>query len=160
MKRRNFLKGLFGVAAIPSICTAKLPKSTWSKDIDINFDNININGTFNEWVESIRAEVERLLKPVNQDDEKYLVVVKPCDWGVKRSIPAKAVVIKDGYRVYTYFSLAEMEFNKHTKYRKKHLTRLIECRFIDMTWSINGIIQENIKLLKRFDPKYRVENYA
>ena len=34
MKRRNFLKSLLGIAAVPSICTAKLPKSTWSKDIE------------------------------------------------------------------------------------------------------------------------------
>lgn len=31
MKRRDFLNSLLGIAAVPSICTAKLPKGTRSK---------------------------------------------------------------------------------------------------------------------------------
>lgn len=159
MKRRNFLKSLFGVVVIPSICTAKLPKHTKSKNVDIDFNNVNINGTFDEWVESIRAEVQRLLKPINQGDEKYIIKTKASYWGNGKSIPAKSIIVSDKYIDLGWFSLAKCEF-KSTRHRKKHLTRLVQVRFIDMLWSMNSLIVYRYNVLKRFDPRYKVEDYA
>jgi len=138
MERRNFLKGLFGIVAVPSVCFAESLKYIKPKNIDINFNNININGTFDEWIESIRTEVERLLKPINKDDKfygKYTVRVEPTYWGINRTMPAKAIIVSGEYRkCYSYFSLAEMEFkhNRRDKKRKYGLTRLVSVRFIDI----------------------------
>ena len=157
MKRRNFLKSVLGVAVAPSICAAKLSRSTKLKGVDINFDNIKINGTFDEWVESIRAEADRLLKPVKKGDEEYIVKAEFSSWGYK--MPARSIVVSDGYRNLGWFSIAEFEFERN-KRNKKRLRQLIRVRFIDMLWSINAKIVEDYRLLKRFDPKYRIELHA
>lgn len=172
MKRRNFLKSLFGVVAVPSLCTAKLLKNNESKNVGIgliNFDSIKINGTFDEWIESIRTEVERLLVAKNKYDNVYSVSVKPDDWGLEkiRSIPAKMILIAhvgirgltifDSARNIVYFSLAKFEF-KHNKHSKKGLTSLVNVRFIDMMWSLEDRRENLFKLLKRLDPKHETPN--
>ena len=158
MERRNFLKSLLGVMAIPSIITAKPLKRSKHLSTYINFGNIKMGDTFDEWIESIRAEVGRLLEPVGDEFEKYIVVARFTRWGPK--IPAMAIVVRDNYRDLAYFSLAEMEFNRYTKQRKKYLTNLVSVRFMDMLWGLNTILVENHRLLTKFDPKYKVEFYA
>jgi len=161
MERRNFLRGLFSIAAVPSICTTKISENIKSKNTDINFSNVKMDGTFDEWVESVRTEVERLLKPVNQGDEKYIVKIESSYWDVKKSISAKSIIVSNNYGDYLgWFGLSKEEFNHCAKQPKKYLTRLVQVRFIDMLWSMDNYIADRFHLLKRFDPDYKVTQYA
>lgn len=187
MKRRKFLKGLFGILAVPTISIAKLSRgintpSVKSKNI-INFNNIKVNGVFNEWIESIRIEIKRLLAPVNKYDNMYSVSIKPDDWGYefcdiywvkhlkkKYTLPAKMIVIQhigimglttfDDARNITYFGFAKHEF-EHKRFgmgNRKYLKNLVNTRFNSMLWSLEDQREKNFKLLRKFDPKHETPN--
>ena len=180
MKRREFLKTTLGIAAVPAICVAKLSKdanvysiksdsfklSFFDDSTRINFDNIKITGTFNEWIKSIRAEIERVLTNTNcGGEETYSVEVRPSDWGTKKDpMPAKAIVIMytgiTGMTIFafpreiTHFSFAECEF-KHKKARPEYLKTLVNVRFIDMLWSLEDQREKRFKLLRKFDSTHK-----
>ena len=159
MKRRNFLKSVLGVAVAPSICAARSSKQFKFPPTGINFNAIKINGTFDEWIESIRVEVERLFGSTKKRNERYLVTTKWSTWGYKT--PSRLIIISDFYnKNIGWFSFAEHEFKRKERNRQKNLTRLVEVRFIDMIWSLHDHIIDHYKVLKRFDPNYRVENYG
>ena len=138
MKRRNFLKSLLGASTVPFMCNAKFLKAKYVKcSINMNPDNIKTNGTFDEWIESIRAEADRLLNSnLKKGDEKYLVDTKWCTWGYE--MPARAITIKNEFnKEYTYFSYAKFEFDRdQSKLRRKFLINLAKIRFEDAIASV------------------------
>ncbi len=170
MERREFLKAIASIAAVPAICTTGLSKiigtsDTKSNFTEINFDNIKTTGTFDEWIESIRTEIERMLAGENHGDSIYSVEVRSSDWGVgKESLPAKAIVIMyagigdmvifESPREITYFDFAKFEF-EHNKTCPEGLKNLVTVRFIDMQWSLENQRERYFKLLRRFDPKHK-----
>lgn len=166
MKRREFLKAVTGIVAIPTICTTTLSKNinTFNNNTGINFDNIKTTGTFDQWIESIRTEIQRMLVSKNHGDNTYSVEIKSSNWGTKKDpVPAKAIVIMyTGIvnlttfvfpREMTYFSFAKCEF-KRAKANPKWLKSLVTVRFVNMQWSLEDQRERYFKLLRRFDPKH------
>ena len=164
MKRRNFLKTVIWVLSIPAtLCSAKtnqhrkpitrkIKKTTSNL---INHNNIKINGTFEEWIQSIVKEVRRLLTVKSKEPDAYWfrdnydVCIDSWKW--KKDIPARGILIYKGKekRIMGYFSFAEVEFNKNRK-NPKWLRNLLNVRFIDCIWSMYDMGREHTIFLKKF----------
>jgi len=120
---------------------------------EINTDNIKIDGTFDEWIESIKVEIERLLAPKDDKDDKddkYVVEVLDAPAWSENSGPIKVINIHD----ITYFSFGEKEFERARDCSQKSLESLLKVRFVDAVWSIEAIREDYFRLLRRFDPKH------
>ena len=168
MNRRGFLKTVLGTTAA---CTAYPVKLLGNARVfnpgscsnDINFNNIKTTGTFNEWIESIRTEIERLLTRTNDNWDTYTVETTCCDWGYcnpgghRKSIPAAAIAIKRNGQDVISCSFGRMEFDHKNfgKGDKKYLKSLVSVRFIDMLWSIEAMRECDFRLLRRFGPKHK-----
>lgn len=174
MKRREFLKMLSGILVVPTVCIA-----TQSKNIDIlnakldsvsiNFNNIKIDGTFDEWIESIKVEVQKMLICTDYGCNTYSVEIRPDDWGKEEYglIPAKQIVIVytgikgvadfDFPKDITYFGFAKKEF-ECCKVSSKYLKNLVNVRFWNMQWGLENKRENYFMLLRRFNPKHETPN--
>ena len=143
-------------------------------NIKINSYNIKTDGTFIQWIESIRTEVDRLLNSnLKKDDGEYFVFVKDDEWVGESSdfLPAEAVLKKDKSGHYKYilpakkisindefgneyisFSLAEFEFDAdQSKLRRKYLINLTKIRFQDAIGYVTNKCVKYYKLLDRLN---------
>lgn len=164
MKRRNFLKAMVGISAVPT--TSCLARSSFNRNTFyhhsstlINHDNIKINGTFEEWIKSIEKETERLLatksKELDADWFKpyYNVKTESCDWSPKQdgSMPAFMIQVYVGsYGLMVSFSFAKCEWDRNCK-SPKALQSMLNIRFIDFVWSVYHAVREQVILLKGLD---------
>jgi len=162
MKRRNFLKTITGLCAVPAtMCSAKSTQELSQKSSScnagsINHDNIKINGTFEGWVNSIAKEIERLLAVKSKEPDadwfgsEYSIKVVPGDWSPKQdgSMPALAVCISiSEYKLGTHFSFTKYEWDRD--HHPKSLQRRLDCRYVDCIWSMYDVIREQMILLKK-----------
>ena len=96
--------------------------------------NINIAGTFQQYIESIATEIRRLL------DWEYIVTVEE----IKQNgyIPALGIMINKYLGEFVCFSITEYEFEKN-KYNPEALNNLIQVKFINFIIDPCGIFSES-----------------
>lgn len=109
--------------------------------------NINISGTFQEYMESVEAEVQRQL---GCDYVVELVDVGKQLWSTDSDLKCLTYIIKifdnEGWR--NHFVICEIEFDRNMsqsgdlneferyKRRLKSLTELARVRFVDAEWGL------------------------
>ena len=92
-------------------------------------ENLNITGTFSEYVDSIVAEAQRLF------GDCYIITTEDSFWGTATAedggTPCKVIYLrKNGWN--THFSIAELEFITLQCYAPDALVDLAIHRFIDV----------------------------
>lgn len=158
MERRNFLKTMIGLSTMPTtLCLAKpLQRSPLYNNSLLIRNNIIINGTFKDWINSIANEIKRLLAikttriGEHEPKSKYSVKVQPCDWDSGKPCLAIEVYMDD--KAMGYFSFAKSEYHKNNP---KHLWKLLQCRYVDFIWSLNDIEEERLIFLRKFGMYYK-----
>ncbi len=109
--------------------------------------NINTTGTFQEYIDSIAAEIQRLLGiQINEYEPNYIVKIEETNWWVDQDggKPGLAIIFSDDTRlgVGTYFSIGESEFDNNI-HDPEFLDRLAQTRLIGAVLSL----RENHELL-------------
>ncbi len=100
--------------------------------------NLNTTSTFKDYIDSIAAEITRLLAVLIEVDEpKYTVEIKDTDWSKEQdgSMSGLAILFSDDCGTNTYFSIAEFEFEDN-KEKPQFLRRIAETRFIDAVYCL------------------------
>ena len=109
--------------------------------------NINTTGTFREYIDSIAAEIQRLLNiEFSEGEPDYIVKIEETNWWVDQDggMPGLAIIFNDDTRlgVGTFFSIGEFEFANNT-HDPEFLDHLAQSRLTDAILSL----KENHDLL-------------
>lgn len=120
--------------------------------------DLNVDGNFKDFMESVRVAMDRLL---NEGQEKPIPVTVDLtaqwydhDKEAFRGLPVPCHIIWAAVTFGRhYFSIGDFEFTRNCS-SKRALHNLVKVRFIDALWSIEALRERDFELLRRFDPKH------
>ena len=128
-----------------------------------NIENLCIDKTFKDFMESLRDEVDRLL---NEGEKRIrgrlyenipVTISLQAQWSDGHGFPIDTQTSCRTWVAINFgdnnFSIAESEF-KGTIGNKKALTSLVSVRFIDALWGIEALRELQFEVLRRLDPEW------
>ena len=153
MKRRNFLKIVTGLLAVPTtMCSAKsTQKSSLCNTGSFSHDNIKVDGTFEEWVDSIAKEIERSLavKSKEPDADWYEVecvtkTMLDCCYEDGEQVEWLTIIVYMKGQISTNTGWEDQEIGRigflknwfDRNHHPKTLRRTLEVRYIDFMWCL------------------------
>ena len=125
----------------------------------INGDNLCIDKTFMDFMESVKKEVECILNKNKVEYTHPVILVLKTEKSYVENDPGPAgvIFIKSDSVERTWFSIANMEF-EHEKDSRKGLRNLAQIRFIDCLYFLEDQREKLFEVLKQFDPEWETPN--
>lgn len=116
-----------------------------------NYDNVVVGTCFDEWIESICAEVNRVFS-MDRDTPLREVKIESTDWGNNKAgelIEARSISAGN-----FHLSFAKFEYDKYIK-KSSNLEQLLSMRLIDALWSLEDLREIMFEMLRQFDPEWK-----